>query len=297
MEALVEKLCNRFSGVTDGKQWEYISYSLSLLTFTEKGIKKLIESFKSYEHALAEDLVTENFRSIINKGKKFAKPELKACIEEFEEKINKFHMEKKEQEETARNAEVHREKTKTMESLAVLSKVKEEPVEEYDEGEGVSDSEIVDPSMEESGDNLVETESEEEPSDSEEEPDSAQCGTAIPRYLNQKTSGDNLIETEPEEEQSDSEPDSAQCGTTNPRSLNRKTSGDNLIETESEEEQSDSEEEPSDSEEEPDSAQCGTTNPRSLNQKTSGGEEGESESKSTESSSSIRRNLRSGSRS
>ncbi|AEE79606.1 binding protein [Arabidopsis thaliana] len=283
MEALVEKLCNRFSGVTDGKQWEYISYSLSLLTFTEKGIKKLIESFKSYEHALAEDLVTENFRSIINKGKKFAKPELKACIEEFEEKINKFHMEKKEQEETARNAEVHREKTKTMESLAVLSKVKEEPVEEYDEGEGVSDSEIVDPSMEESGDNLVETESEEEPSDSEEEPDSAQCGTAIPRYLNQKTSGDNLIETEPEEEQSDSEPDSAQCGTTNPRSLNRKTSGDNLIETESEEEQSDSEEEPSDSEEEPDSAQCG--------------EEGESESKSTESSSSIRRNLRSGSRS
>jgi condensin complex subunit 1 len=67
-------------------------------------------------------------------------------------------------------------------------------------------------------------------------------------------------------------------------------SGDNLVETESEEE-------PSDSEEEPDSAQCGTTNPRSLNQKTSGGEEGESESKSTESSSSIRRNLRSGSRS
>lgn len=100
MEALVEKLCNRFSGVTgmlvlmiypytcygfnrkyipltstpklaDGKQWEYISYSLSLLTFTEKGIKKLIESFKSYEHALAEDLVTENFRSIINKVRFF----------------------------------------------------------------------------------------------------------------------------------------------------------------------------------------------------------------------------------
>lgn len=69
-------------------------------------------------------------------GKKFAKPELKACIEEFEEKINKFHIEKKEQEETARNAEVHREKTKTMESLAVLNKVKEEPLEEYDEGEG-----------------------------------------------------------------------------------------------------------------------------------------------------------------
>ncbi|ESQ44369.1 hypothetical protein EUTSA_v10005748mg [Eutrema salsugineum] len=200
MEALVEKLCNRFSGVTDTKQWEYISYSLSLLTFTEKGIKKLIESFKSYEHALAEDLVTENFRSIINKGKKFAKPELKACIEEFEEKLNKFHMEKKEQEETARNAQVHIEKTKNMESLVVSSKVKEEPLEEYDEGEDVSDSEIVDPSMEDTGDSLKASDSEEEPldseeepSDSEEEPDSEQCGTNSPRSLNQKTSGSGSV--------------------------------------------------------------------------------------------------------
>ncbi|VVB05952.1 unnamed protein product [Arabis nemorensis] len=182
MEALVEKLCNRFSGVTDTKQWEYISYSLSLLTFTEKGIKKLIDSFKSYEHALAEDLVTENFRSIINKGKKFAKPELKACIEEFEEKLNKFHMEKKEQEETARNAQDHIEKTKTMESLAVPN---------------VSDSEIVDPSMEEAGDSSVASESEEEPSDdSEEESDSEQCGTANPHSLNQKTSSGEEGESE-----------------------------------------------------------------------------------------------------
>ncbi|KAG2258225.1 hypothetical protein Bca52824_077519 [Brassica carinata] len=252
MEALVEKLCNRFSGVTgmlglmihsytcyglyrkhirykstptlaDTKQWEYISYSLSLLTFTEKGIKKLIDSFKSYEHALAEDLVTENFRSIINKvrlthailfillmlyvslasgceseqGKKFAKPELKACIEEFEEKVNKFHMEKKEQEETARNAQVHIEKTKNMESLVVPSKVKDEPVEEYDDDdeEGVSDSEIVDPSMEEQGDSLKASDSEEEPSNSEEElsdsekvPDSEQSGTTSPYSLNQNTS-------------------------------------------------------------------------------------------------------------
>ncbi|CAH8360500.1 unnamed protein product [Eruca vesicaria subsp. sativa] len=209
MEALVEKLCNRFSGVTDTKQWEYISYSLSLLTFTEKGIKKLIESFKSYEHALAEDLVTENFRSIINKGKKFAKPELKACIEEFEEKVNKFHMEKKEQEETARNAQVHIEKTKNMESLVVPSKVKDEPVEEYDEDdEGVSESEIMDPSMEEHGDSLkasdseVEEEqsnSEEELSDSEEVQDSEQSGTTSPYSLNENTNAGE------EEEEGESE--------------------------------------------------------------------------------------------
>lgn len=45
-----------------------------------------------------------------NQGKKFAKPELKSCIEEFEEKLNKFHMERKEQEQTAINAQVHHKK-------------------------------------------------------------------------------------------------------------------------------------------------------------------------------------------
>ncbi|XP_010554782.1 PREDICTED: condensin complex subunit 1 isoform X2 [Tarenaya hassleriana] len=153
MEALVEKLCNRFCGVTDTKQWEYISYCLSLLTFTEKGIKKLIESFKTYGHALAEDSVMENFRSIINKGKKFAKPELKACIDEFEEKLNKFHAEKKEQEETERNAQMHREKAgNKMEGVAISGKVKEE-IPEYDED--VSESEVADPSEEESEEEAV----------------------------------------------------------------------------------------------------------------------------------------------
>ncbi|KAE9619744.1 putative condensin complex subunit 1 [Lupinus albus] len=110
MEALVEKLCNRFSGVTDVKQWEYIAYCLSQLSFTEKGMKKLIDLFKTYEHALSEDSVMDHFRNILNKGKKFAKVELKSCIEEFEDKLNKFHMEKKEQEVTARNAQIHQQK-------------------------------------------------------------------------------------------------------------------------------------------------------------------------------------------
>lgn len=51
----------------DTKQWEYISYCLSQLSFTDKGMKKLIESFKTYEHVLCEDLVMEHFKSIINK--------------------------------------------------------------------------------------------------------------------------------------------------------------------------------------------------------------------------------------
>jgi condensin complex subunit 1 len=36
--------------------------------------------------------------------------ELKTYLEEFEDKLNKFHMEKKEQEVTARNAQIHQQK-------------------------------------------------------------------------------------------------------------------------------------------------------------------------------------------
>ncbi|XP_052175354.1 condensin-1 complex subunit CAP-D2 [Diospyros lotus] len=144
MEALVEKLCNRFSGVTDTRQWEYISYCLSQLTFTEKGMKKLMESFKTYEHILSEDPVLDNFRNIVNKAKKFAKPELKSCIEEFEQKLVKFHTEKKEQELTAKNAQIHQQKMSSIENF-VLSKDGEGNAE----SEIVEDSKVIDPLLEE----------------------------------------------------------------------------------------------------------------------------------------------------
>jgi condensin complex subunit 1 len=51
----------------DTRQWEYISYCLSQLAFTEKGMKKLIDSFKTFEHVLSEDSVMDNFKSIIIK--------------------------------------------------------------------------------------------------------------------------------------------------------------------------------------------------------------------------------------
>ena len=46
----------------------------------------------------------------VYQSKKFAKPELKSCIDEFEEKLNKSHMERKEQEEIANNAHKHHQK-------------------------------------------------------------------------------------------------------------------------------------------------------------------------------------------
>ncbi|KAL5067141.1 hypothetical protein RYX36_018028 [Vicia faba] len=146
MEALVEKLCNRFSGVADVRQWEHISYCLSQLSFTEKGMKKLIDLFKIYEHALSEDSVMDNFRNILNKAKKFAKLELKTYIEEFEEKLTKFHMEKKEQEVTARNAQIHQQKIDSRENFN-MDKDSEGYSKSNTSDEAVG--EVVDPSIEE----------------------------------------------------------------------------------------------------------------------------------------------------
>ncbi|PVH65372.1 hypothetical protein PAHAL_2G476200 [Panicum hallii] len=146
MEALVDKLCNRFAGVNDVRQWEYISYCLSQLTFTEKGLKKLIDNFKMFEHALSEDSVMNHFRSVISKCKKFAKPELKVCIEEFEEKLGKVHEEKKEQEETTKNAEAHKQRIGSLDKFLASKEVEQSignPVEE-------ETSEVVDPSVDSS---------------------------------------------------------------------------------------------------------------------------------------------------
>lgn len=56
-----------FVSAADVRQWECIAYCLSQLTFSEKGLKKLIDLFKAYEHSLCEDSVMDYFRVIINK--------------------------------------------------------------------------------------------------------------------------------------------------------------------------------------------------------------------------------------
>lgn len=69
-------------------------------------------------------------------SKKFAKPELKLYVEEFEEKLNKTHKERKEQEVTARNAQVHQQRIGNIEASSVAAKDGEEdsPVSEITEG-------------------------------------------------------------------------------------------------------------------------------------------------------------------
>uniref|UniRef100_A0A7N0ZW93 Condensin-1 complex subunit CAP-D2 n=1 Tax=Kalanchoe fedtschenkoi TaxID=63787 RepID=A0A7N0ZW93_KALFE len=140
MEALVEKLCSRFTGSGDTMQWEYISYCLSQLAFTEKGLKKLIDLFKVYENALSNECVMEHFRVIVNKSKKSAKPELRSCIDEFEEKLNKVHMENKELENVAKNAQNHQKGVSKRVGYQVKNNTEEDSAELEEEGEVTDES-------------------------------------------------------------------------------------------------------------------------------------------------------------
>lgn len=74
------------------------------------------------------------FTSIFIQGKKFAKPELKSCIEEFEEKINKLHIEKKDQELTAKNAQAHKERIESLGNCEVAKKADDSGESEITEG-------------------------------------------------------------------------------------------------------------------------------------------------------------------
>ncbi|MCO5547427.1 hypothetical protein L7F22_000876 [Adiantum nelumboides] len=107
MEGLIEKLCHRFSGTAEPKQWQNIAYCLSQLTYTDKGIKKLADLLKSYQHALAVEEVLSHFKMIVTKAKKFAKAEVKATIDEFEQKLIECHEERKDQEAIMHNALSH----------------------------------------------------------------------------------------------------------------------------------------------------------------------------------------------
>ncbi|KAG0620104.1 hypothetical protein M758_4G189600 [Ceratodon purpureus] len=106
-EGLFEKLCHRFPGTSDAKQWKDLSYCMAQLTFTDKSLKKMIELFPKYQNALGEEEVVEHFRSIVAKALKFAKPEVKAMADDFETRVAKFHEERKEHDLAMQNAQAH----------------------------------------------------------------------------------------------------------------------------------------------------------------------------------------------
>jgi len=87
-EMLTDKLCQRFPKCTTISQKADIAYCLAQLKMNERSIKSLNDNFKLYKDALFDDDVRKSFFSIVTKGKKFAKPESRQLVEEWETKLN-----------------------------------------------------------------------------------------------------------------------------------------------------------------------------------------------------------------
>ncbi len=104
VEKLVEKLCQRFASVINTgddklsssvvRQWRDIAYCLTLLPFNDKCVKKMIESEKHYQQAIADKEVFDTLITLSAKGKKGDKAEKgvdKEALAEWEQKVTDRH--------------------------------------------------------------------------------------------------------------------------------------------------------------------------------------------------------------
>ncbi|KAL4715966.1 hypothetical protein ACJJTC_013266, partial [Scirpophaga incertulas] len=87
MEALVEKLCQRFKLSTEERQWRDLSFCLSLFNYNERSLRKLIENIDCYKDKLHCAGVMESFNAIMNNTNKMAKNEIKSLVTELGDKI------------------------------------------------------------------------------------------------------------------------------------------------------------------------------------------------------------------
>jgi condensin complex subunit 1 len=90
-EGLVEKLCHRFRGTHELTQWRDIAHCLSVLNYSDRATKKVVELFKCYGDKLADGQVYESFQTIVTKCRKFCKSETKGLLDEFETKLTETH--------------------------------------------------------------------------------------------------------------------------------------------------------------------------------------------------------------
>ena len=80
---LIDHKTSPFISYRNLQQWRDLAFCLSLLNYSEKAIKKLIENFSFYANTLRDEQVYYSFDAVISKSKKFAKPELKVIIYYF----------------------------------------------------------------------------------------------------------------------------------------------------------------------------------------------------------------------
>uniref|UniRef100_A0A670ZQ92 Condensin complex subunit 1 n=1 Tax=Pseudonaja textilis TaxID=8673 RepID=A0A670ZQ92_PSETE len=91
-ESLVEKLCQRFRTARTERQHHDLAYCLTLLPLTERGLRKMQDNFDCFADKLQDLTVYNHFLVVLGRVRRVStKPEMKALIEEFEQKIQKCH--------------------------------------------------------------------------------------------------------------------------------------------------------------------------------------------------------------
>lgn len=63
-EGLIDKLCLRFKGTDELRQWRVLSFCLAHLTFSDKGLHKLADHFAHYKGALGDEEVLDHFTAV-----------------------------------------------------------------------------------------------------------------------------------------------------------------------------------------------------------------------------------------
>ncbi|XP_004869450.1 condensin complex subunit 1 isoform X1 [Heterocephalus glaber] len=90
-ESLVEKLCQRFRTARTERQHRDLAFCVSQLPLTERGLHKMLDNFDCFGDKLSDECIFGAFLSAVNKLRRGAKPEGKAAVDEFEQKLRACH--------------------------------------------------------------------------------------------------------------------------------------------------------------------------------------------------------------
>ncbi|XP_053154023.1 condensin complex subunit 1 isoform X2 [Hemicordylus capensis] len=90
-ESLVEKLCQRFRTARTERQHHDLAYCLTLLPVSERGLRKMQDNFDCFADKLQDVAVYNCFLAVLGRIRRVGKPEMKALIEEFEQKLQVCH--------------------------------------------------------------------------------------------------------------------------------------------------------------------------------------------------------------
>ncbi|KAL3920930.1 MAG: hypothetical protein SGPRY_005077 [Prymnesium sp.] len=83
-EGVVEKLCHRFDTSDDVAYHRDIAFCIGALSHSERSIRKLHELSKTYVHKLTDEEVGATLSAMVVKTRKFAKPSMKALLDEMD---------------------------------------------------------------------------------------------------------------------------------------------------------------------------------------------------------------------